>query len=105
MENKYMLNRNDKEKIDVLNGLDKDLFIQRILGIVFNTSSYEELSNWGRLIAIRQSELWPDTKPNDAPTTEQWAKLSYVYRDLTKSCQILTHLVGPITQAKISSLL
>lgn len=104
MEYKYILNRNDKRKIDTLNNLDKGIFIQRALEIVFNASSYEELSNWSRLIAIRQSELWPDTKPNDAPTTKQWVKLLHIYHDSTKICKIPVYLVGPITQTKISSL-
>lgn len=99
-----MLNRSDKNKIDTLNNLSKDTFIQDVFGIVLNTSNYNELSAWGRLIAIRQSELWSETKPNDAPTTEQWTKFLYAYRDSTKPCQIPTYIIGPITQTKISSL-
>lgn len=104
MEYRYILNRNDKSKIDTLNSLSKDAFVQDVFRIVFNASNYNELSNWSRLIAIRQSELWPESKPNDAPTTEQWTKLLYAYRDSTKPCQIPTYIIGPITQAKISSL-
>lgn len=104
MEYRYMLNRSDKSKIDTLNSLSKDAFVQDVFEIVFNALNYNELSDWSRLIAIRQSELWQEFKPNDAPTTEQWAKLLYTYRDSTKPCQIPTHIIGPITQTKILSL-
>lgn len=104
MEYRYILNRSDKSKIDTLNSLSKDAFVQDVFRIVFNASNYNELSNWSRLIAIRQSELWPESKPNDAPTTEQWAKLLYTYRDLVKPFKMPTYAIGPITQTKISSL-
>lgn len=75
MEYRYILNRSDKSKIDTLNSLSKDAFVQDVFRIVFNASNYNELSNWSRLIAIRQSELWPESKPNDAPNYRAMDKI------------------------------